>query len=92
MKIRVTINEAPIQVDEEIQGSSEDDVFHKFRDGAAARAPFAVKLAMKAMSDQALREKIVGAYNKKFGASEPVPSSAKEFLTFGERAGYVKRL
>lgn len=92
MKIRVTINQAPIHIDEVLEGASEDDLFRKFREEAASRAPFFVKMAMKTMSDQALRQKIVESYNHKFKASEPVPSTAKEFIAFAERVGFVKRL
>lgn len=92
MKIRVTINEGPLHIDEVIEGASEDDLFHKFREGAASRAPFLVKMAMKSMSDQAIRQKVVESYNHKFKASEPVPSTAKEFIAFGERVGFVTRV
>lgn len=92
MKIRVTINEGPISIDEVLEGTSEDDLFRQFREGAASRAPFLLKMALKTMSDQALRQQVVAAYNQKFKANEPVPSSAKQFIAFGERAGFVTRV
>ena len=92
MKIRVTINEGPIQVDEVLEGASEDELFGKFRQGATARAPFLLKMAMKTMSDDALRQKVVESYNHKFRATEPLASTATEFIAFGERAGFITRI
>jgi hypothetical protein len=92
MKIRVTINEGPIKLDEVFEGSSDEELFRKFKDGAAARAPFVIKMAMKGMSDKALCQQVVESYNHKFGTKEPVPSCAQEFIAFGERAGFLKRI
>lgn len=92
MKIRVTINQAPIHIDEVIEGVSEDDLFQKLRAGAASRAPLLLRMAMKSMSDQTIRQQVVASYNQKFKAQEPVPTTAKEFIAFGERAGFVTRL
>jgi hypothetical protein len=92
MKVRVTINEGPIRIDEVIEGASEDDLFLKFRNEAASRAPFMVKLAMKTMSDATIRQQIVQSYNHKFKANEPIPATAREFIDFGERVGFVKRI
>jgi hypothetical protein len=92
MKVRVTINQAPIVLDEIVEGRSEEELFQKFRDAATAQAPFMIKLAMKTMSDQALRKQVIESYNYKFKANEPIPADAREFIAFGERAGFVKRL
>jgi hypothetical protein len=92
MKIRVTIKQGPIDIDEVIEGNTEDEIFHKFRQGAVARAPFLLKMAIEGMSDQAIRQQVVASYNNKFKANEPIPSTAKEFIAFGERAGFVKQL
>lgn len=92
MKIRVTIHQDPIHVDEIIEGSSEDDLFRKFREGATSRAPFFLKMAMKSMSDQALRQKMVEGYNHKFKVNESIPTTAQEFIAFGERVGFVTRV
>lgn len=92
MKIRIVINEGPIRVDEVIEGNSEDDLFRKVRAGATARAPFLLKLALKSMSDSAIRQKVVEGYNQKFHANEPIPTTAKGFIAFGERAGFVTRI
>ena len=91
MKIRISITE-PIRIDETIEGDSDDELFQKFRAGATSRAPLLLKMALKTMSDQSLRAQIIGAYNQKFKAQEPVPLSASEFIAFGERAGFVTRL
>lgn len=92
MKIRVTINETPIHIDEIVEGSSEEELFQLFRQGAAARAPFLLKMALKTLSDAELRRQVVQSYNHKFGAKEPIPATAREFIEFGERAGFVTRL
>ncbi|HEX8464526.1 MAG TPA: hypothetical protein VF627_07895 [Abditibacterium sp.] len=92
MKIRVTINQKPIQFDEILEADSDEALFRKLRETAAARAPFLVRMAMKSLSDNAIRQQIVERYNQKFGKSEPIPTSATEFLAFGERAGFVQRL
>ncbi len=92
MKIRVTINVEPIHIDEVIEASSEDEILQKFRRGAEKRAPLLVKLAMRSMSDEALLRQIVQSYNHKFEANEPIPSTAKEFIAFGERVGFFTRL
>jgi hypothetical protein len=92
MKIRVTINEAPIHIDEVIEGSSEEELFQVLRKGATSRAPLLLKMAIKTISDAAIRQQVVASYNHKFKANEPVPSTAKEFIAFGERAGFVTRL
>ncbi|MBW3635460.1 MAG: hypothetical protein KY445_03205 [Armatimonadetes bacterium] len=92
MKIRVTIHLDPIHIDEILEGATEDDLFRKFREEAASRAPFFIKMALKTMSDQTIREKVVESYNHKFKAREPVPANAKEFIAFGERVGFVTRV
>lgn len=92
MKIHVTINQAPIHVDETLEGASEDELFQKLRAGAASRAPLLLRMAMKSMNDQAIRQQVVATYNQKFKAQEPVPTTAKEFIAFGERAGFITRI
>jgi hypothetical protein len=92
MKIRIKINHAPIHVDEVLEGESEDELFRQFREQAASRAPFLLKMALKTMSDGVIRQKVVEGYNHKFGASEPIPATAQEFIAFGERSGFVERI
>jgi hypothetical protein len=92
MKIRIQVDANNIRVDETVEGRSEEDVARQFRSRVEARAPFLVKMALRAMDDRAFWRQIVEMHNKKTGASEPVPATATEFLAFGERTGYATRL
>lgn len=92
MRVRVKVDIEKVHVDEVVEAPDEEGVVRELRNRLAARAPFAVKLALRAMSDQALWRRVVEMHNKAAGAQEPVPTDAREFLAFAERAGYVTRV
>jgi hypothetical protein len=63
-----------------------------FRKQVESKVSFAIKLVLKTLDDQSFFKRVVETHNKKFGAQESAPSTAEQFLAFGERAGYVTRL
>ena len=89
MKLRVQANVKGIQVDEVLEGVSEEEVARRFREEVESRAPFLVKIALKGMDDRTLWRRIVEWHNGQAGATEPVPGTAAEFLAFAQRAGYA---
>jgi hypothetical protein len=89
MKVRVRVNVANVNVDETVEGASEEELVAKVRREVEARAPFLARVAIRAMDDRALWRRVVEAHNSRTGAGEPAPDTAREFLEFGERAGYV---
>lgn len=92
MKVRIQVKVDRVQVDEVVEGSSEADIARKMRREVEARAPFLVRLAIRAMDDRSLWRRVVEMHNRKFGVQEPFPDTAAEFIAFGERNGYVTRL
>ena len=92
MKIHLKLDVQNVQVDEVVEADSEEAINHELRRRLEARAPFMVRLVLGTMTDPALWRKIVDLHNQRTGAREPAPTTAAEFLAFGERAGYVERL
>src|SRR5437773_1900553 len=92
MRVRVQLKIDKVQVDEVVEGRSEADITRQLRAGLEARAPFLVRLALRTMDDRTLWRRVVELHNRKFGAAEPSPATAAEFIAFGERNGYVTRL
>lgn len=92
MKVRVRVEVGGVRVDETLEGRDEEEIARKLRAELERRAPFAARLVLRTMDDRALWRKVVEMHNNRAGGAEPVPASAREFLAFAERAGYVTRL
>lgn len=92
MRYRIAITEGSFSVDETLDGATEAEIAAEFRRRVERRAPWAIRLVMKALDDRAFWARIVQAHNRQAAAAEPAPCNAREFLEFGVRTGYAQRL
>ena len=89
MLVRIAINLAGIDFDEQFRGDTADAIFHAFREEAQKRMPWGKRLYMRNLPDLQFMADVVDAHNDACAASEPYAQSADEFLAFGVRCGYV---
>lgn len=92
MKYRIKIDDERLQVDETVEGNSEDVLWSQIRAEVARRAPFLVRPVIRAMSDQALWDRLAKIHRDRSGVQEPAPTNAREFFALAEKAGYATKL
>ena len=88
MKLRIDIE----NVHEEIEAPTAEVALSKVKAEAAARAPWMLRGAIKAMSDLGFAGEAVKMHNRKNGASDAAPANAQEFLDWAQSHGYVSQL
>jgi hypothetical protein len=76
-------------VDETVEVRDADEALKRTREEAARRAPFLARPIIKAMNDQTFAAEAVKRHNAEKGLSDPIPSTAQQFLDWAIQRGYV---
>ncbi|GDX40989.1 hypothetical protein LBMAG21_12810 [Armatimonadota bacterium] len=91
MKVHVHVNHTQMKVDEVVQGKNADEIVSTTKSKVAEKAPFAIKLALRGMSNQMFMQELVKRYNSEAKPPKPlpIPASADEFLQIAAQMGVV---
>ncbi len=76
-------------IKEELQARDADDALSKFKKEAAKRSPFLQRAAINAFSDLKFAGEVVSRANKARSTSDPIPKTAREFLDWAQKSGFV---
>ncbi len=89
MKVHIHVTHPQMKVDEVIQGKNADEIVSATKSKIAEKAPFAIKLALRGMSNQMFMQELVKRYNSEAKPPKPlpIPSSAAEFLKIATQMG-----
>ena len=85
MKIRMQAG----GMDETFEAPNADALLKMAKAEAAKRLPLLKRSVVKAMPDLTFAGEIVKKHNEKQKASDPAPKSAKEFVEWAQKAGYI---
>lgn len=76
-------------IDESLQARDSEEALSKFKKEASKRAPFALRLVINSMGDLKFAGEVVSRANKARQTDDPAPKSAKEFLDWAQKSGFV---
>lgn len=91
MKVRVQIQHDTLKLDEVIEAKNAEEIVALAKSKTAAKLPFALRLAVNAMSPHIFMQEIVKRYNAELKPNPPIaiPNSADEFLQTAVKLGFV---
>ncbi|MCC6729180.1 MAG: hypothetical protein IT208_07555 [Chthonomonadales bacterium] len=89
MKVRVSYRMPDMTVDEAFEGPDAEAIVAAMKARVAARAGFAIRLMVSALSPLRFAQEAVRRYNSATDRTLPIPSSCEEFLTLGVTEGIV---
>ncbi len=85
MKLKIHVRD----IEETVEVASAEAGLRRFKQEAAKRAPFVVRLAINGMSDLAFAAEAVKRDNQANERNDPPPASAQAFLDWAVARGYV---
>ncbi len=80
MKVRIDIREKGFSLSDIFEGATAEEIVSKVKARIARDLPFALRLAVGAMSPLAFAQEVVKRYNDARKATVPAPQSCQEFL------------
>lgn len=76
-------------IKEELQARDAEDALSKFKKEASKRSPLPIRMMINAMGDLKFAGEVVSRANKARGTTDPAPKSAREFLDWAQKNGFV---
>lgn len=89
MNVRLHIQQDKMNIDETFTGSTAEEVVGKMKARVDRELPFAMRLAVSAMSNLMFAQEVVKRYNESQQKSLPVPSSCEAFLQLAQEQGFA---
>ena len=87
MKIRVSINQQGMEVNEVFSGNNADEVVGAIKARVAKELNFALRIIVKGMSNLSFAQEVVKRYNESNNKNIPIPASCDEFLSTAQHEG-----
>jgi hypothetical protein len=89
MKVHVNIDQQGLTINETFTGNSPDEIVAVMKSRVARELPFALRLAVGAMSNLIFAQEVVKRYNQSQKLNLPIPASCDAFLQLAQEQGFA---
>lgn len=89
MRVHINIDQQGLTVKETFAGKSADEVVGAVKARVTRELPFALRIAVGAMSNLHFAQEVVRRYNNAQKRNLPLPTSCEEFLNLAQSQGFA---